>query len=90
MATPDLATIEQALLDNADYDATGSVTKARAFVTAARRWLIMSPQSSSNQSSSMSWDTATIRDMMAAANTFVSVNDSQSVRHLSVGQRFRG
>jgi hypothetical protein len=90
MATPDLATIEQALLDNADYDATSSVTKARAFVTAARRWLIMSPQSSSNQSSSMSWDTATIRDMMAAANTFVSVNDSQSVRHLSVGQRFRG
>jgi hypothetical protein len=90
MATPDIATIEQALLDNADYDATSSVTKARAFVTAARRWLIMSPQSSSNQSSSMSWDTATIRDMMAAANTFVSVNDSQSVRHLSVGQRFRG
>jgi hypothetical protein len=90
MATPDIATVEQALLDNADYDVAGSVTKARAFVTAARQWLILSPQSSANQSSSMSWDTATIRDMMAAANTFASVNDSQSVRHLSVGMRFRG
>lgn len=90
MATPDIATIEQALLDNADYDETKSVTKARAFVTAARRWLILSPQSSANQSSSMSWDTATIRDMMAAANTFVSVNSAQSVRHFAASRSFRG
>jgi hypothetical protein len=90
MATPDIATIEQALLDNADYDVTSSVTKARLFVTAARRWLILSPQSSSNQSSSMSWDTATISDMMAAATSFIAINAGSSVRNLGVGMGWRG
>lgn len=90
MATPDIATVEQTLLDNADYDVTSSVTKARAFVTAARQWLILSPQSSSNQSSSMSWDTATIRDMMAGANSFIAINAASSVRNLSVGSGWRG
>jgi len=86
---PTIDTVEQALLDNADYDTTGSVTKARLFVTAARQWLILSPQSSSNQSSSMSWDTATISSMLEAANNFISVN-SGSVKHLAVSRRFRG
>jgi hypothetical protein len=90
MPTPDLETIEQALLDNADYDETGSVTKAKAFVTAARRWLILSPQSSSNQNSSMSWDTATIRQMLISANNFIAINAGSSVRQLSVGTGWRG
>jgi hypothetical protein len=36
--------VEEALIANADFEEAASVSKAKAFVTAARRWLILKPQ----------------------------------------------
>lgn len=83
--------VEESLLENADFEEVGSVAKAKAFVTAARRWLVLKPQSASNQSSSMSMNAQQVADMMNAAQAFVDANDSSrsNVRFLSVLQGFR-
>ncbi|MCC6494431.1 MAG: hypothetical protein IT424_15580 [Pirellulales bacterium] len=41
-----LASAQEAYLDNADYRSTGSLTKAAEFETACRKLLVLLPQSS--------------------------------------------
>lgn len=86
MAT--LSEVVDDLVDNADFEESGSVAKARAFVTAATKYLILKPTSQSNQSSSLSWDNNQIKDLLARARDFVSANSSR-VRFLGVGTDFR-
>lgn len=77
--------VVDALLDNADFEETGSVSKARAFITAATRFFILSPASSSDQGSSMAMGLPQIQNLMVRAQAYVAVNATGArVRFLSV------
>lgn len=89
MTTPTLATIQQTLLDSADYAVQRSVTKAKAFVTAATQMLIVLPQSSANQATSVAYSVDQIRQLKNEAEEWLKANDpaqnaSTSTRFLSV------
>jgi len=89
MTTPTLASIQQTLLDNADYSVEGSVAKAKAFVTAATQMLIVLPQSSANQATSVAYSVDQIRQLKNEAEEWLAANDpvqnaSSSTRFLSV------
>ena len=89
-----IADIEADILEYADFEEVGSVARARLFVTAAKRWLILRPESASNQSSSLSMSKSFVADMLKRAQNYVSANSSASdgggrVRFLSATD-FRG
>lgn len=93
MTTYDIETVAQTILANSDFEETGSLSKAKAFVTAVTRWMILSPESSSNQSSSLSWSKQQINVLLQSARAYIAANDSSngtSVRHLGVSQDFKG
>ena len=73
-----LADIETDLLDYADFEEGGSVARARTFITAAKRWLILCADSSSNQSSSMSIGKAFVETMLKSARDYVAANAETS------------
>jgi len=85
-----LADIEADLLDYADFEQVGSVSRAQSFVTAANRWLILKADSASNQSSSMTIGKNYVSDMLKRAQAFVAANSSTgSVSFLQPGSFFR-
>ncbi len=85
-----LADIEADLLDYADFEQVGSVSRAQSFVTAANRWLILKADSASNQSSSMTIGKNYVSDMLKRAQAFVMANSSTgSVTFLQPGGFFR-
>ena len=87
-----IASIEQALLENADWIEAASVAKAQAFVTAAARWLSVTPQASSDQGTSLSWSPAEVRQLRTEALNYIKQNaggGAGSVRHLGIGGSFR-
>jgi hypothetical protein len=85
-----LADIEADLLDYADFEQVGSVSRAQSFVTAANRWLILKADSASNQSSSMTIGKNYVSDMLKRAQAFVTANSSTgSVSFLQPGSFFR-
>jgi dihydroxyacetone kinase len=87
-----IADIEADLDANADWYATGSVSKARAYVTAATIWLQKTASSASNEGSSLSRDPSLVREMMKDAMTFATAsgnNGGGRVRFLGVGGNFR-
>jgi hypothetical protein len=90
-----IADIEADLLDYADFEEVGSVSRARLFVTAAKRWLILRAESASNQSSSLSIGKSFVETMMKRAQDYVAANASTEsggrggVRFLGVGRNFR-
>ena len=73
-----LTQVQEDLLDNADFEESGSVSKAKAFITAAKRWLILRPQSSSHQGNSLSMDVNQVRQMLSRAQSYVAANDTSS------------
>jgi hypothetical protein len=79
------------LLDNADFEETSSVSKATSFVTAAKRFFILTPQSQADQGSSMAISVAQIENLMLRAQSYVAANRTSagSVRHLVVSENFR-
>lgn len=80
------ATLDQvidSLLDNADFEETGSASKARAFITAANRYFILQPQSASDQGSSLSMGLPQIQALMSRAQAYVAAN-SASVTFVNV------
>jgi hypothetical protein len=91
------ATIDEvidALLNNADFEASNSVAKARAFVTAANQFFILTPASQSDQGSSLSMGLAEIRNLLTAARAFINQADTNSaatsrVRFLSARTGWR-
>jgi len=90
---PTIATIEADLVEYADFEEVASVSRAKLFVTAAKRWLILRPESASNQSSSLSMGKSEVSAMLARAQQYVQANDTSSagsrVRFLQPGGSFR-
>jgi len=90
-----IADIETDLLEYADFEEVASVSRAKLFITAAKRWLILRPESASNQSSSMSIGKSSIEAMLQRAQDYVAANAETSsggvggVRFLGVGSYFR-
>lgn len=93
MAAATLIDILDALNDYSDYEEVGSVSRARSFITAARRWLQL-PSSSSEQGSAMGYTPAVIQQEISTARAYVAANDtsssgSGSVRFLTAREGFR-
>jgi hypothetical protein len=90
-----IADIEADLLDYADFEEVRSVGRARLFITAAKRWLILRAETASNQSSSLSIGKSFVETMLKRAQDFVAANDATAnggrggVRFLGVGRSFR-
>lgn len=89
-----IADIETDLLEYADFEEVGSVSRARLFVTAAKRWLILRAESASNQGSSLSVGKSFVENMMTRANAFIannagSASGAGSTRFLHVGAFYR-
>jgi hypothetical protein len=90
-----IADIEADLLDYADFEEVGSVARARSFITAANRWLILRAESASNQSSSLSIGKSFVDTMAKRARDYVAANAATGsggqggVRFLGVGSSFR-
>jgi len=80
------------LLDNADFEEVNSLSKAKAFVTAATRFFILVPQTAADQQGcSQSMSVQQIENLMERARSYVSTNNTaaSSVRFLGVGEDFR-
>jgi hypothetical protein len=84
-----ISDIEADLLEYADFEGVGSVARAQLFVTAAKRWLILRPESASNQSSSLSIGKSSVQDMLERANNFIAARSRGGTRFLSVRDGFR-
>jgi hypothetical protein len=83
--------VMQELEDNIGFEQQGSVSMANAFIQAANLYLILTPQSQSDQGSSMSISVSAIENMLKRAYSYVTANrtSSGSVRHLTVSENFR-
>jgi len=89
-----IADIETDLLEYADFEEVASVSRARLFVTAAKRWLILRAESASNQSSSMSIGKSFVENLLKRAESYVAANATTSgansrTKFLHVGSNFR-
>ena len=85
--------VYDSLIDNADFEEVSSVSKARAFATAATRFLILSPQSQADQGSSMTMSVAQIENLLKRARGYIDQNatgqGNANVRFLSASTGFR-
>jgi hypothetical protein len=85
-----ISEIEASLLDFSDFEEAESVARAKSFITAAKRWLILRADSATHQSSSMTIGKAFVQDMLKRAQDFVAANSRNGgVRFLGVGKGFR-
>ena len=90
-----IADIESDLLEYADFEEVASVSRARLFVTAANRWLILRAESASNQSSSLQIGKTFVENLLKRARDYIAANAETSsggvggVRFLGVGSNFR-
>jgi hypothetical protein len=90
-----IADIESDLIEYADFEEVASVSRAKSFITAAKRWLILRAESASNQSSSLSIGKNYVESMLKRAQDFVAANPATSgagggsVRFLGAGSNFR-
>ncbi len=85
-----IADIEADVLEYADFEEVGSVSRARSFITAANRWLVLLAESASNQSSSLSIGKQHVADLLKRAQAFVAKNStSGQVSFLGPGGFFR-
>lgn len=93
MSAPTIDEIIDDVLDNADFEEESSVSRARAFITAAKRYMLISPQSQTDQGSSMTMSVAQIESMVRRAQQFVDVKSTAAatsqVRFLSASEGFR-
>jgi hypothetical protein len=91
MPAPTIDEVIDTLLENADFEGAQSVSKATAFVTAATQYFILTPQSQSDQGSSMAISATQIENLLNRARAFVAANRTPSsvVRFLSVSGGFR-
>ena len=88
MALYELKDIRNELDFNADYQETGSVAKAKKYVTAATRFLQRAASSASHQGASETREMQEIRFLKEEAQRYVNENDTISTT--STGVRFYG
>lgn len=89
-ATPDQNL--DVLLDNADFEEQDSLSKAQRFVSAAKRYLLQTPQAQSEQGASLTMNLAEVRALMQRAQQFIDIKKRQTsgaVRFLSAAEGFR-
>jgi len=75
----------------ADYDKVGSVARAREFIVACRRLLLLLPKSANHAGAQLSLNPEEVSKALDKAQSWVAVNDSATnggVRHFST-QGFR-
>jgi hypothetical protein len=89
-----LTEVQDALIENADFEEVASVTKAKAFITAAKRYFILAPNSSSKEGASLSLNIQQVENLMRRAQDYVRANDTANnssarprVNFLGVGAR---
>lgn len=69
----ELETVQQAYLDNADYEEVASVTKAKVFVSACRKLLLLLPQMTRQASRfELQIDTKVIPEALKHAKDWIS------------------
>lgn len=92
MATTIDSVIDE-LIDTADFEEVSSVTKAKAFISAANRYFILSPQQQSDEGSSLTMNSQQIENLLKRARYYVEVNatgrSSTNVKFLSAAEGFR-
>eukprot|EP00913_Durusdinium_trenchii_P028456 g26684.t1 len=66
--------IEEAYIDNADYDDTPSLSKAKLFRTACRKLLMLIPQLSEGDRRKTQFDMLRLENQLNAAERFISTN----------------
>lgn len=93
MPAATLSEILDAINDYSDYEELGSVSRAKSFITACRRFLAL-PNSQADQGSSMGYDHPTVAGLLQDARDFVAANDTSSsstsrVRFFSFSNGFR-
>jgi hypothetical protein len=93
MAAPTIDEIYETVVDYADFEEVGSLSRAKTFITAAKRFLIANPASQGDQGSSISMSVTQIENLLKRAMDYVSATDTSSansrVTHLHVGRGFR-
>lgn len=70
-----------AYAENADYEESGSVAKAKLFITACRRMLGLRPSDISDATSRMTFQS--IEKQMNAAQAYVVANDTAAPKNTS-------
>ncbi len=88
---PTLDKVVDELLENADFEEVESVSKARAYVSWANRYFILSPQSQSDGASSLAINAEQIDADRKRAREFIreQTGASGSVRFLTTSSGFR-
>lgn len=87
--------IEADLISYADFEEVSSVARAKLFITAAKRWLILRADSASSSAQSMSIGKQFVENMLRRAMDYVAARDTTAsgavggVRFLGVGEGFR-
>jgi hypothetical protein len=72
-------------LDNSDFETTGSVAKAKAFLVACNQLDLLLPDSASDQGSAQSFSSATRDRLRQRAQAYIAANASGArTRFLSV------
>lgn len=85
--------VVDALSDNADFEEVGSVTKAKAFITAANRFFILVPEETrDHEGHSARMSIPAIQELLQRARSFVATQDVNNTgsRVLHPGDGFRG
>lgn len=85
----DVDDVQQSLLDNASFIEDNSLSKAKAFVSAAARWLIMKPANVSGENRTVVLNTVQVEKMKHDAEIFIEQWQGSSVKFLGCNN-YRG
>ena len=84
MAVPTIDEAIDAYLENADFEASASITKARAFQTAIKQLLILQPKMQADQNSSLGMNSQELLALLERSNAYIgAASASDSVKYLS-------
>jgi len=76
--------VQDSLIENADFEEMGSVPKAKLFTAAAKRWLILRPNSASHLGNSLTLNAQYVNEMLQRALAFIQSNSAgDGVRFLT-------
>ena len=94
MAPIDVDQIKTDLVTYADFEEQGSVSRAKSFVTAAKRWLVLTPQMAGSDGRTLTMSHSEVSKLLTRAQNYVDANDTASsgtskVRHFSFENDFR-
>lgn len=76
----DVEEAKQAYYDNADYESDASVSKAKLFVAACTRLMILIPASAAQGGESISMPIAQIESALQYARKWLAMNDASSTQ----------